>query len=481
MGSDGSLALNSIDESKVSRLYDEPEWLGRIRSNSFSYYKSLSYETSPLFNKYTIANAIDGNDLSILVDDRKVRLADEIAQRINDLKDSNSIVLLQNGIKMEVINIPDDIKADGLVIKDIKDAYNSKYSNIVEATLKRLDPSEDKFLALEQALFNSGYFIYVPKGLELEYPITVINVLQDGVSTFSLNMLVVDTSSKVKVVQELYSSHDNNNNSSSVTANSKQGYFELNIADIRENANVELVTTQGINSSNLAYFTNRKAFLAMDSRFNSYLGLFGSFASRCKVDNILEGTGAAAEHFNVIFANNSQISDVTANMIHIKANTIGRVLSKSIVKDTARSLFKGMIRIVKDAKGSESYLAGHAIILNKGARADSIPALEIETNEVKATHSASVAQIDEEQIFYMMSRGMSRDDAKRAIVFGFVEPLLKRLSKDARIYTTYLIDCKWRNRPLILLSDDVMKEIWEVEEESRRVEADIFEKHYKYR
>ncbi len=477
MGSDGSLALNSIDESKVSRLYDEPEWLGRIRSNSFSYYKSLSYETSPLFNKYTIANAIDGNDLFILVDDRKVRLADEIAQRINDLKDS-SIVLLHNGIKMEVANIPDDIKADGLVIKDIKDAYKSKYSNIVETTLKRLDPSEDKFLALEQALFNSGYFIYVPKGLELEYPITVINVLQDGASTFSLNMLVVDTSSKVKVVQELYS---NNDNSSSVTAKSKQGYFELNVVDIRDNANVELVTTQGINSSNLAYFTNRKAFLSMDSRFNSYLGLFGSFASRCKVDNILEGAGAAAEHFNVIFANNVQTFDVTANMIHIKANTMGRVLSKSIVKDAARSLFKGMIRIVKDAKGSESYLAGHAIILNKGARADSIPALEIETNEVKATHSASVAQIDEEQIFYMMSRGMSRDDAKRAIVFGFVEPLLKRLSKDARIYTTYLIDCKWHGRPLILLSDDIMKEIWEVEEESRRVEADIFEKHYKYR
>ncbi len=479
MGSDGSLALNSIDESSVSRLYDEPEWLSRIRSNSFSYYKSLAYETSPLFNKYTIANVIDGNDLFILVDDRKVRLEKEIVQRINDLKDSGSIVLLHNGIKMEVANIPDDIKADGLVIKDIKDAYKSKYSNIVEAMLKRLDPSEDKFLALEQALFNSGYFIYVPKDLELEYPITVINVLQEGVSTFSINMLVADTSSKVKVVQELYSSIDNN--SSSVNANSKQGYFELNIADIRENAKVELVTTQGINSSNLAYFTNRKAFLAMDSRFNSYLGLFGSFASRCKVDNILEGTGAAAEHFNVIFANNAQISDVTASMIHIKTNTMGRILSKSIVKDTARSLFKGMIRIAKDAKGSESYLASHAIILNKGARADSIPALEIETNEVKATHSASVAQIDEEQIFYMMSRGMSRDDAKRAIVFGFVEPLLKRLSKDARIYTTYLIDCKWRNRPLILLSDDVMKEIWEVEEESRRVEADIFEKHYKYR
>ncbi|MEM4611600.1 MAG: SufD family Fe-S cluster assembly protein, partial [Candidatus Nitrosocaldus sp.] len=153
----------------------------------------------------------------------------------------------------------------------------------------------------------------------------------------------------------------------------------------------------------------------------------------------------------------------------------------AIVKDTSRSLFKGMINIGKDAKGSESYLAGHAIILNKGARADSIPALEIETNEVKATHSASVAQIDEEQIFYMMSRGMSRDEAKRAIVFGFIEPLLKRLSMDARIYTTYLVDSKWRGRQLMLRSDDVMREIWEVEEESRRIESDIFEKHYKYR
>ncbi|MEM2993786.1 MAG: SufD family Fe-S cluster assembly protein, partial [Candidatus Nitrosocaldus sp.] len=123
----------------------------------------------------------------------------------------------------------------------------------------------------------------------------------------------------------------------------------------------------------------------------------------------------------------------------------------------------------------------HAIILNKGARADSIPALEIETNEVKATHSASIAQMDEEQIFYMMSRGMSREEAKRAIVFGFIEPLLRRLSRDARIYTTYLVDCKWRGRSLLLRSDDVMREIWEVEEESRRIESDIFEKHYKYR
>ncbi len=466
-----SKELILFDEEKVRRLYSEPEWLSNIRASAFSYYKRLPYETSPLFNKYTNANIIDDN-LLLLLDGDKPRLGKEVTQRINELKDS--IVLLQHGINLEIVNMPDGIK--GLVIKDIKDACKSN-PEIIKVILNKLNPSEDKFLALEEALFNSGYFIYIPKGLELDRPITVINVIQENASVFLLNMLVADTSSRVRVVQEFYSI-DNNSMDNSVS--SKQGCLELNIAKVDDNASVELVTTQGI-SNNIVYFTNRKAFVARDARFNSYLGLFGSLASRCKIDNILEGNGAAAEHFNVMFANNAQVFDVTASMVHNKANTIGRVLSKSIVRDTARSLFKGMIKIVKEAKGSESYLAGHAIILNKGARADSIPALEIETNEVKATHSASVAQIDEEQIFYMMSRGMSTDDAKRTIIFGFIEPLLKRLSKDARIYTTYLIDCKWRNKPLILLSDNVMKEIWEVEEESRRVEEDIFEKHYKYR
>lgn len=461
--------LTLFDEEKVRRLYSEPEWLSDIRASAFSYYKNLPYETSSLFNKYTNANVIDDN-LLLLLDGEKPRLSKEITKRIDELKDS--IVLLQSGINFEVINIPDGIK--GLVIKDIKDACKSN-PDIIKVILNKLNPSEDKFLALEEALFNSGYFIYIPKGLELSQPITVINVIQDDASIFLLNMLVADRSSNVRVVQEFYSVDDIDN------IGSKQGCFELNIVNVEDNASVELVTTQGISSNNIVYFTNRKAFVARDARFNSYLGLFGSLASRCKIDNILEDNGATAEHFNVMFANNAHVFDVTANMVHNKANTIGRVLSKSIVRDNARSLFKGMIKIVKEAKGSESYLAGHAIILNKGARADSIPALEIETNEVKATHSASVAQIDEEQIFYMMSRGMSNDEAKRAIVFGFIEPLLKRLSKDARIYTTYLIDCKWRNRPLVLLSDDVMKEIWEVEEESRRVEEDIFEKHYKYR
>ncbi len=461
------IPITSIDVEGLARLYDGPTWLKDARVKALLSYKNLPYETSPLFNKYTNADAIDESLLSINYD-YTTEVPEGVWSRIDELKDKDSILVLQNGTNLKVINMP---RVDGVIIKDIKDACNDpEYSSIIESVISRLDVTEDRFLALEYALFNSGYFIYIKHGVELEHPIVVINVLDGSSSLLSLNLLLLDGSSKVKVVQELYSEYNS----------SRQGYFELNLAYMGNNSHAEMITTQGINNS-IAYFTNRKAFLHDDSRFNSYMGLFGSKASRCKVDNILEGRGASAEHFNVIFADGTQVFDITSNMIHLSKSSIGRVLSKAIVKDKARSLFKGMIRIAKDAKGSESYLAGHAIILNKGARADSIPALEIETNEVKATHSASVAQMDEEQIFYMMSRGMSRDDAKRAIVFGFVEPLLSRLSRDARIYTTYLVDCKWRGRPLILQTDEMMKEIWEVEEESRKMEEDIFEKHYKYR
>jgi Fe-S cluster assembly scaffold protein SufB len=232
-------------------------------------------------------------------------------------------------------------------------------------------------------------------------------------------------------------------------------------------------------SENL-HISNRKAFVEKDGRINWYIGAFGSILSRYKVDNLLLGEGAYAEHSDIIFGNKNQAFDVTADLTHFAPATRGRVLAKSVLKDTAKSLFKGMIKIRKNAKSSESYLAGHAILLDKGAKSDAIPGLEIETNEVKATHSASVAQMDEDQMFYLMSRGFSRQSARRIIIDGFLEPLARRMSPKVRAWINYLIDSKWEGRPLILKTDEIMREMIEVEE-ARVTETDIFEKHYKYR
>ena len=212
-----------------------------------------------------------------------------------------------------------------------------------------------------------------------------------------------------------------------------------------------------------------------------YLGMFGAEMSRYKVDSIMKGIGASAEDVEIIFGIGNQSFDVTSNLIHYGRNSTGRVLVKSVMKDTSKSLFKGMIKIGKEAKASESYLAGHAILLDKGAKSDAIPGLEIETNEVKATHSASVAQMDENQIFYLMSRGLNREGAKREIVSGFLEPLSRKMGPAIRAWINYLIENKWSGKSLILKTDEAMEQILEVEKSRYRETQDIFEKHYKYR
>ena len=136
-----------------------------------------------------------------------------------------------------------------------------------------------------------------------------------------------------------------------------------------------------------------------------YLGMFGTQLSRYKIDSIMKGPGSSAEDVEIIFGIGNNHLMLLLIFIHLVIIQEEACMVKSVMKDTSKSLFKGMIKIGKEAKATESYLAGHAILLDKGAKSDAIPGLEIETNEVKATHSASVAQIDEMQIFYLMSRG----------------------------------------------------------------------------
>jgi Fe-S cluster assembly protein SufB/Fe-S cluster assembly protein SufD len=227
-------------------------------------------------------------------------------------------------------------------------------------------------------------------------------------------------------------------------------------------------------------FSSRTARIAQDAKMNWYLGLFGSYLSRYKVDNYLNGTGANAHDTEVVFGNNNQSFDLASNLTHNAPSTIGRVLEKSVLKDTSKSLFKGMIRIEKDAHHSESYLAGHSILLDKGAKSDSIPGLEILTNDVKATHSASVAQMDEEQLFYLATRCLNKPGAQKIIVEGFLEPLSRKMSYQIRAWISYLIESKWLGRDLKIKTDEQLKAILEVEE-TRYRETDIFESHYKYR
>ncbi len=491
------IPLSLISKDNYSEIlpdeHGEPEWILDTRKKAMSKFSELPFEVSPLYSKYTGLTLLEPEKIffsnaksSILSDDLKIRL--------EEIKSSPSLIMV--GSSIVHIYVPDDLSRQGLIISSMREAFD-RHPELLKRhfEVNANHYGEDRFLALGLSSFQSGFFIYVPKNLIVTEPIRIVYSLKsDGTSSICRNVVISDVGSKATIVQELYSSSQSAPSNmpnvdsgerewgeNKTNENKKQQcYFEVLECGVKPTSELEFITLQAMNLSTINVST-RKGFVEQDGKMSWYTGMFGTSLSRCKTDSIMKGPGASSEDVEIVFGTEKQLFDVSSNLDHIGFSTRGRVMVKSIMKDESKSLFKGMIKIRKDAKASEAYLAGHAILLNKGSHSDAIPGLEIETNEVRATHSASVSQIDEEQIFYLMSRGLDRESAKREIVHGFVEPLSRKMGPFIRAWISYLFENKWTGKPLLLKTDDVMAQILEVEKSRYKETADIFEKHYKYR
>jgi len=458
--------LNTTHIDEISSSGNEPDWLKEYRKNSLSVYESLPIEMSPLYNKYTDAKKMDPKKVSLSTSTAST-IPNFLKKRLTELE--NEICIIQIGTNIYKINISDDLKSRGLVISSISDAIQNN-SELVKKALESSNSKEDRFTALNNAAFNSGVFIHIPRNMILEKPIHFLTCLsEDNISTISRNIIFADENSKATIVQELYSPK----------TESQQAYLELLNTNLQANAQLDVTTLQMMDQHAVT-FSTRRTDLAQDAKINWYSGLFGSMLSRYKIDYFLNGTGASSNDSEVIFGNNEQSFDIQTNVNHESPSTEGRVVEKSILRNKSKSLFKGMIRIKENAAKSNSFLSGRSILLDKDAKSDAIPGLEIFTNDVKATHSASVAQIDEEQIFYLKSRCLSHEEAERTIVEGFLEPLSRKMSFQVRAWIAYLIESKWDNRELTINTDDELTKFVEVEETRYNEDAEI-EQHYKYR
>ena len=458
--------INTTHIEEISSSRNEPEWLKDYRKNSLSVYDNLPIETSPLYNKYTDAKKMDPDKVSLSTTTTET-IPSFLQKRLGELE--NEICIIQIGTNIYKINLPDELKSKGLVISSISDAIQNN-SELVKKALEASSSEEDRFTALNNAAFNSGIFIHVPRNLILEKPIYFLTCLsEDGHSTISRNVIFADESSKATIVQELYSPK----------IETQQAYLELMNTNVGDNAQLDVTTLQMLDQ-NAVTFSTKRTDLGQDAKVNWYSGLFGSMLSRYKIEYFLNGTGASSNDSEVIFGNNEQSFDIQTNVNHESPATEGRVVEKSILRNKSKSLFKGMIRIKENASKSNSFLSGRSILLDEDAKSDAIPGLEIFTNDVKATHSASVAQIDEEQIFYLKTRCLSHEEAERTIVEGFLEPLSRKMSFQVRAWIAYLIESKWDNRELSINTDEELAKFVEIEE-TRYDENSEIEQHYKYR
>jgi len=462
------IALSALKSSlidEISSSKNEPDWLKEYRKNSLSIYEELPVEVSPLYNKYTDAKRMNPKKIALSINSDS-KIPDFLSKRVEELKTENGII--QIGSNILSANLSEELKSKGVIIASIDDALKQNH-DIIEKAIKSSNSNEDKYTALNNAAFNSGIFVYIPKNQIIDEPIHLFSCLsEDGISTISRNIIFVEDNAKANIVQELYS-----------PKNEQQAYLELMNTSIGANSNLDVTTLQMMDQSSIN-FSTRNSQLAQDSKINWYLGLFGAMLSRYRIDYHLNGTGAMANDSEVIFGNKEQSFDLNTIVNHNKESTEGKVVEKSILKDKSKSLFKGMIRINENAAHSNSFLSGRSILLDKGAKSDAIPGLEILTNDVKATHSASVAQIDEEQIFYLGSRCLSRAEAERIIVEGFLEPLSRSMSYQVRAWIAYLIESKWEGKELSINNDEQLKALVEVEETRYNEHAEI-EQHYKYR
>jgi Fe-S cluster assembly protein SufD len=283
--------------------------------------------------------------------------------------------------------------------------------------LGRLVGADDKFTAHNAASWEHGLLVRVPRGVELEQPlyVRVVNASREG-SLFWRLLVIAEPQSRFTLIEEYASGSADLN-----------GYSNAAVELFVEGgAKLEYVSLQNL-SRETWHFATHHARVERDAELDWVAGGFGSKKGKTRIQNDLAGQGATSRVTGAYFADGSQHLDYDTFQEHIAPNTTSDFAFKGALRDQATTVWRGMIRVERDAQKTNAYQENRNLLLSKEAHADSIPGLEILANDVRCTHGATLGQVDREQLFYLMARGLSRSEAERLIVRGFFQDVLDRI------------------------------------------------------
>ena len=310
-----------------------------------------------------------------------------------------------------------EYEKQGVVFTDLKTA-EIRHPQLLEKYLgKVIHPEEGKFAALSAALSTNGVFLYVPKNVTLEKPLQSL-LFTSGMDTAFITHVVVylDEGASATYFQEYQSTHDESDKFHS-------GLVEITLA---ENASLKYVEIQSWDQS-LYNVTHERVEVGRNANLDWVLGALGSRLTKSFIDLDLIGEGATGKVSGFSFTNEKQHLDYDTQQNHHKPHTTSDLLYKVALTDDSRSVWQGMIYVAPDAVKADGYQANRNLVLNSSARADSIPGLEILADDVRCTHGATVGELDFEEIFYLMSRGIPRVEAEKMLVEGFFDPIMQRI------------------------------------------------------
>ncbi|MGK2851292.1 MAG: SufB/SufD family protein [Candidatus Limnocylindrales bacterium] len=416
----------------------EPAWLTADRRAAFDAWAALPGESNMLYTPYIDLRAARLEDAVVVtaLDDGRPSTTPALPE------DAAALLELTDGAVTAAI-LSDEAQRAGVVLTDLRGLLARDPDRVRTLFEAGPDlPATDKFGQLTRAMWSQGAVIDVPAGVVLAQPIVVRWVSGTAGSALLTRTLVhVGEGSTVAIVEELVGG--------ALAADAASGVAQSYLAGTTEvvldaAADLTVASLQEL-PAHLIAMQHRIAEIGEGAALHWALAQLGGRLVRSRVDNRLVGDRSSVEQVEIVFGNGEQLFDLTSYTRHIGRDTTGDLLSKGALLDSARSYMKGLITIEKSAIGTDSFLGEFGMNLSKATRSVAIPSLEIDQPDCRrAMHSSSVGPIDETQLFYLESRGIPPDEARKFIVLGFLEPVVARVPlASAQDRLRELLEAKW--------------------------------------
>ncbi len=396
----------------------EATFLRTYRQQAWKQYESLGLPqiTEEAWRRTDIRNLQAGS--FAIPDKKKSAKLQEVPKRllkpIAGKGHGGQIILSPSGVSIELSK---RIAKQGIVFTDLATAAKKNPDVLKKALGQVVKPSEGKFAAMAAAFASRGVLLYVPKGVTVDEPLhSMLWGPGSGLAYFSHILVWVDDGASVTYVHE----------ASSPTAENQSlhaGIVELHVG---AGASLRFVELQSW-GEHIWNFSHERARLERDANLDWIFGALGSRLTKNFSEINLEGEGSTARMSGFYFTDGEQHLDHDTQQNHLAPHTTSDLLFKGALEDKSRSVWQGMIHVAPGAQRTDGYQANRNLVLSKHARADSIPGLEIQADDVRCTHGATVGKIDETELFYLLSRGIPDRDARRLIVEGFFDPVMQRI------------------------------------------------------
>lgn len=421
---------------QISWMKQEPEWMLDFRLKALEHFQNRPL---PTWGPNLQGLNFDNLYYYVKPTDEEGKSWDDVPDTIKDTFNKLGIpeaeqkflagVGAQYESEMVYHNIQEHLEKQGVIFLSIEEGLRQHPELFREYFSKAIPIEDNKFAALNSAVWSGGSFVYIPKGLKVDLPLQAyfrLNVANIG--QFERSMIIADEGSQVHYVEGCTAPQY-------TTDSFHSGVIEI---VVKKNARVRYTTIQNW-SNNVYNLVTQRAIVEEGGTMEWVDSNLGSKMTMKYPSCYLMGPGAHGEILSMSFAGRGQHQDTGGKVIHFAPNTSSKIVSKSISKDNGRASYRGLLKVYPEAGGVKSNVVCDALLLDDQSRSDTYPYIEIDHEDVTIGHEATVSRIGDEQLFYLMSRGLTKEDATTMIVSGFIEPLVKELPMEYAIEMNRLI------------------------------------------